>query len=183
MVDGVIIKMSSDDIRRHIVCRMLNRREGIDVLPHRQHYNTARMLAGTSSDTCAPLHDPVDLAVPLMDLMFIIIFLYIAKRSLIRHGSDGPRPVGLSVAKDHLRVFMGFTLVFPRKIQIDIRFLVPHKTEECLKGNVKAVLHQHLPAPRAFFIRHITARAAHEGLHFLGVKIIVKTVRAPVVGT
>ena len=181
MVDGMVVKMGGDDVRRHIVGRMLHRRERIDILPHGQHYDTAGMLPGASSDTGTSLDDPINLAVPLMDLVFVVVIFHITESSLVRHRRDRPRTVSLSMAEDYLRVFMRLTLVLPGEIQIDIRLLIPHKAEESLKRNVKAIFRQHLSALRAFPIRHITAGASHKGLHLLGVKIIIEAVGTPVV--
>ena len=112
----MVIKMRGDDIRRHIVSRMLYRRKGIDVLPHRKYDDTAWMLAGTSAHTGTPCHDPVDLAVSLSAPSLLIVILHIAKGRLIGQGSDRPRPEGLSGTENNLRIFVCLTLVFTGKV-------------------------------------------------------------------
>ena len=46
VIDRMIIKMGGDDIRRHIIRRMLHRRKRINVLTHRENNDSSRMLAG-----------------------------------------------------------------------------------------------------------------------------------------
>ena len=42
----MVVKMCGYDIRCHIICRMLYRRKGVDLLAQRQYNDTARMLSG-----------------------------------------------------------------------------------------------------------------------------------------
>ena len=167
MVDGVIVKMGGDDIRTGIICRVLHRRKGVDVLPVGQDDDSSRVLAGTAADAGTSLHDPIDLAVPFALPPLLVIVFHIAKRGLVRQSGNGPRPEGLSGAEDHFRIFVGAALVIPGEIQVDIRLLVPFKSQEGLEGNVKSVFCQHFPAHRALFVRHIPAAAAGVCFHFL----------------
>ena len=65
VVDGMVIEMRRYRVRRHIVCRMLHRGKGIDLLSDRQNNDTARMLSGGPAHADTALHDPVDLTVSL----------------------------------------------------------------------------------------------------------------------
>ena len=98
------------------------------------------MLPGAPAHARTARHNPVDLTGSLMPAPLLIIILYIAKRRFIRQRTDGARPVSLSVAENNLRVFMGLTLIFPGKVQVNIRLLISLKTKERLKGNVEPFL-------------------------------------------
>ena len=50
VVNGMVIKMSRNNIRSHIICRVLYRCKLIDVMPVRQYHNSSRMLSRTPSD-------------------------------------------------------------------------------------------------------------------------------------
>ena len=56
VVDGMIVKMGGDDIRTGIICRVLHRRKGVDVLPVGQDDDSSRVLAGTAADAGTSLH-------------------------------------------------------------------------------------------------------------------------------
>ena len=111
MVDGMVVKMGRDDVRRHIVGRMLDGRKGIDLLAQGQDYDTARMLARGPADTGTALQEPFDLAVALMDLFPLKVVLYIPVGCFVRYRRDGAGLKSLAVAENNFRVFMGLTLV------------------------------------------------------------------------
>ena len=173
VVNGMVIEVGRYRIRCHIVCGMLHRGKGVDLLSQRQHNDAARMLSGASSDSRTARDDPVDLTGTLLVAALLIIVFHIAKGGLIRQRGDGSGAEGLSGAEDYLRIFMGLTLVFTGKVQVDIRLLVALEAEEGFKGNVKAILFQQFSADRAVFVRHIAARPARIGLHLRGIKIAV----------
>ena len=165
MVDGVIIEMGRYNIRSHIICRMLHRSKGINVLPQRQYDDTTGMLSRTPSDSCTSLHNPVNLTGPFSCAPFFIIILYISERGFICQGSNGPGSIGLSGSEDDLRVFMCVTLVISREVQVNIRLLIPFESQEGFERNVKSILRKRFAADRAFLIRHIPATAAGIGSH------------------
>ena len=77
---------------------------------------------------------------------------------------------------------MGFTLIFSRKVQVNIRLLIPLKPQKGLKRNVKAVLYQVFPAYRTDLIRKVTACVSRICLNLRRIKITVMAGRTPVVG-
>ena len=103
--------MGRNNVRRHIVCRMLDRGKGIDFFPHRQYDYAARMLPGGPADAYASLYDPVDLAKTLVDAALFVVALDLAERCLICQRTDGPRAERLPGAENHLGIFMGLALV------------------------------------------------------------------------
>ena len=118
-----------------------------------------------------------------MPAPLLIVILHITVGRLVRQRTDGARPVSLSAAKDHFRVFMRLTLILTRKIQIDIRLLVPLEAEKRLERNIKPFLLQGCPTHRAVLVRHIAPGAAAVSPDLLGIKIIVMAFRAQIMGT
>ena len=182
VVNGVIVKMGCNGGGGHIVGRVLHRSKGVDLLSQGKHDDAPRMLSRSPPHSHAALNDAVDLAVALSASPFLIIFFHIAEGRLVRQGADGPCPEGLALAEDNLRVVVGLTLVFSGKVQVNIRLLVPLKSEESFKWNIKSVLFQERTADRAFLIRHIAARHAGKCLHLRRVEIIVAALGAVIVG-
>ncbi len=84
------------------------------------------------------------------------------------------------------RIVLGCTgvlaLVLAGKIQVDIRLLVPFKTQEGLEGNVKAVLDKRPAADRAVLVRQIAPCISRPGLDFGGIKIIIAAPGTAVMG-
>ena len=182
VIDGVIVKMRRDNVRGHIVGRMLNRRKGMDFLSVGQHHDTARMLACGTAHAHTALHDPVDLTVPLVLASFLVIILHITEGRLVRQRADGSGPEGLSLSENHLGVFMGLGLIITGKVQVDIRLLVSLESQEGLKRDVKAFLFQRRPADRAGLVRHVTAGCSRIFPHFLRLKVAVMAGRAVIMG-
>ena len=183
VVNGVIVKMCSDNIRGHIVGRMLHRSERIDILSKRQHHNTPWMLSCTSSDPCHPCCQALHLALAPVPLPLLKIVLHIPESRLIRKGCNGSRPEGLPCAEDNLRVLMSLGLVLTGKIQVDIRLLVPLKPQECLKRNVKSLLVKLLPTDRTVPVRHVHPRLAPVSFYIFFLKIHIVTFAAVIMGT
>src|SRR5699024_1906003 len=96
--------MGRNDIRIHIICRMLHRGKGVDVLTVRKNDNSSRMLPCTSPDSRTSLYDPVDLTVSLPAAPLFIIVLHKSECGLVRQGTDGPRAERLPFSKDDFRI-------------------------------------------------------------------------------
>ena len=80
VVDGMIVKVGCDNVRRHIVGRMLYRSKGVDILTVGKNNDSSRVLPRTSADSSTSLHDPVNFAIPLSASPFLIIILHKSKR-------------------------------------------------------------------------------------------------------
>ena len=182
-INGMIVKMGSYYIRIRIIRRMLNRSKGINVFTKRKNDNSARMLSGRSSDTGTSLHDPVNLAVSFMNSSFFIIIFYIAESSLIRQRTNRSRTECLSCSEDNLRIFMCLTLIFSRKIQVNIRLFISFKSKERLKWDIKSCFHKRCSAVWADRIRHITSCSSGIRFYFRGIKIIIMAFLAVIMGT
>ena len=137
----MVLKMSRNNIGCHIVGRMLNRCKGINLFPHRQYYDTSRMLSGGPVDSHAALHNPVYLTISLMHTMLFIIILYITECGFICQRTNGSGTESLSRTKNYFCIFMGFTLVITGEIKINIRLFISLKSKECFKWNIKTGFH------------------------------------------
>ena len=74
------------------------------------------MLSSGAPHAYAALHDPVDLAVALVDAPLLIVTFYKTECCFIRQGTDGSRTEGLSLSKDNLRVIVRLTLVLAGEV-------------------------------------------------------------------
>ncbi len=124
----MVFKMRRNNIRPHIVCRMLDRRKRIDFLPHWEHDDAARMLPGRTPDADTALHNPVNFTKTLMNAALLVIALDIAKRGFICQCTDRARPKRLPGAENNLGILVRLTLVITGKIEVNIRLLVSFKS-------------------------------------------------------
>ena len=76
MIDRMVLEMRCYDIRRHIICRLLDRCEGIDLLMPWKNDHTTRMLSGRTlnagTSDCQTFHLTASFR---DDSLFIDIFL------------------------------------------------------------------------------------------------------------
>ena len=138
------------------------------------------MLSGGTTDTCASLHDPVDLAVSLVHTTLFVIIFHITERCLIRQRTDRSGTESLSRTKDYFCIFMCLTLILTGEVQVDIRFLVSLESKECLKWNIKAFFQHLCPTFRADFIWHVTSGHSSEFFDFRRIKITVLAFRTEI---
>ena len=183
MVNGVIIKMSCNDPALHIVCRVLDRRELIDVMPVGKYDNTSRMLSCTAPDTRAPFCDTLNLTLSLSLFMILVIILHKAICRLIRKRTDRPCLKCMTLSKQHLCIFMGFRLIITGEIQVDIRLFITLESEESLKGDIESRFYKRFPAHRTVLIRHIEAAASGERSYLIRFKITVMALTAVIMRT
>ena len=159
-VDRVIIKVGGDDVARHIICRMLNRSEPVDVHAFGQNNDAARMLAGRSSDTGASLGETLKFARSLGDSLILEIVHGQPVGSLVSDRADRARLESLTGAEDYFRVCLGDALLVSGEVEVDIRLLISLESEERLERDVEAELAQLMSADRAYLIRHVRSAPA-----------------------
>ena len=116
MVNGMVIKMCSNGLDRHIIGRMLDRGEFVNLFPIRKNDDSARVLSRGSSYTDTALYDTVDFTRSFMLAAFLIIILDIAICRLIRKCTNRSGTERLSVTENNLTVSMGFTLILTGKV-------------------------------------------------------------------
>ena len=158
MIDAVIIKMRGYRAL-HIVGRVLDRGEGIDLLPVGKHDDASRMLSRRSPYLSAAYGKSLDLSpLHIRDLMILIVALYISIGGLELHGAYGPCLEGLSLSEDLLCIGMGLGLIISGKVKVYIRLLVALEAKKGLKGDIKAILYKGFSADGADSVRHVAAR-------------------------
>ena len=182
VVNGMVVKVGGHRGGGHIIGRVLYRGKGIDFLAQGKYDNTARVLSRGAAHAHAALHDPVDLAIALPCPPLLIILLHITESRLIRQCADGAGTEGLPLSKNDLGVIVGLTLIFTGEVKVDIRLLIPLKSKEGLKGNIKPVLFKGCTAHGTGLIRHIAARHAGKLPYLLGIKIIITAVGTVIMG-
>ena len=132
--------MGGDNIAVHIVGRVLDRSKLLNIPSNGKNNDPSRVLARGPAHSGAALDDPVDLTVPLpLSPLFIIIF-HIAECRLLRQSTDSSRLKGLSRTENNLYIPVGFSLIIPGEVQVDIRLLVSFKSQESFKGDIKSFL-------------------------------------------
>ena len=75
---------------------------------------------------------------------------------------------------------MGVRLIFARKVQVDIRFLISLESQESLKRDIKTFFFHLCSAVGTIPVRHIAAGHATEFLHFRRIKITVFALRTDI---
>lgn len=157
--DGVIIEMGRDGAAVHIVGRMLNRREEMNVHVARHDHNAGRMLARRRFDAHAAMGHLVDVGNVLFDALFLEEFLDVAERCLVGDSLDGTSAIDIVLAEQDFRVFMRDRLIGTGEVQVDIRDFIAVEAEEDGKRDVVAVFNHGFAADRAYFVRQVIAAA------------------------
>ena len=102
----MVVKMRCRDVNGHIIRRMLYRSKGINLLTHRQHNYTTRMLSRSTSNTDTALHYPVYLAISLSDTALLIIVFNVSKCGLVSKCTYGSGFKGLALSENNLGIFV-----------------------------------------------------------------------------
>lgn len=149
--------MGCDNIRVHIVCRMLNRTKLKDLMVVRTDYDAARMLTRRPLYARTVLRKSVFLVFIYRNVSLFKIFRDIAVSGLFRYRAYGPRLENVFITENNADVFMRLRLVFACEIKVDIGLFVPFEAEEgCERNRVAVPLHRR-SAVRTVHRRHIDA--------------------------
>ena len=176
----MVIKMRRDNIARHIVRRMLDRCEPVDIHAFRQNDYASRMLTGRSPNADAALCKPLKLTVLFRNAFILKIMPGQSVGRLFRDRTDRPGLECLSLAEDDLGISLRNPLLIAGEIQVYIRFLVTLESKECLERYIESHFLQGRAADRAIFIRHIRAAAASVSPDLIGIEINVVAFRTQV---
>ena len=155
LVDFVIVEVGGDDVRVHVVGRVLYRTKLVNLVVIGHDDDAARMLAGGSLHPGAVLGQPVRFEFIDRPLPFFEKFHYVAVGGLVCHRTYGTSLEYILFAEDGAYILVGYRLVFPGEVQVDIGFLVPVETQEGCERNGEAVTDQRCAAVRAVLFRHV----------------------------
>ena len=142
VVEVLELEVSGQQAARHIVRRVLDGAEVIDLIGIRHDDHAAGMLAGGTLDAGtaqrqAVLFRVVDRSPPLIQILFDVTV-----GRLVLNTGDGAGLEHVGLAEQLFRVAVDVGLVLAREVQVNIRLLVAVETKEGLERDVVAV-HQH----------------------------------------
>ena len=159
IMERVEIEVGGQNIRFHIICRMLYRREVIHIVITGHNHHAAGMLTSGTLDSSAANRKAVDFSRAVYQSPFFQILLYIAIGSLIGYRGNGAGLKHVVPAEQLFCITMGRGLVFPGEVQVDIRCLVSVKSQEGFKRDVMAVPVHLCTAFRTVLRRQVEAGA------------------------
>ena len=159
ILHAVVFKMGGDGIGVLGVRRVLHGGEILHIHVIRHHHQTAGVLARGAPHPHAALNEPILLGTGHLPAVLLQIVLDKGVHRLVLQGADGTGPEHLRLTEHLHGVAVGSGLIFPGKVQVDIRHLAAAVAQKCFKGDVEAVLDVLLPADGAELIRHIGAAA------------------------
>ena len=142
VVEVLELEVSGQQAARHIVRRVLDGAEVIDLIGIRHDDHAAGMLAGGTLDAGtaqrqAVLFRVVDRSPPLIQILFDVTV-----GRLVLNTGDGAGLEHVGLAEQLFRVAVDVGLILAREVQVNIRLLVAVETKEGLERDVVAV-HQH----------------------------------------
>ena len=116
MVNLMIVKMRGNNRAFHIICGMLHRGKGIDVLSVGKHDNAAGVLPCSSPDSGQTLHKAINLRISLLFSSFFVVILDHPVGGLFGKGTDGPGLKGIFLAENRSGVGMCLRLILSREV-------------------------------------------------------------------
>ena len=139
--------------RTHIVCRILNRTNIVNIHIVRYDDDPTWVLSGRPFDTGDTTDETIDFRIPIRQLILRLIPFDVAIRRLLSDRTDRSGTVDVIVTEQDFRIGMGLRLVFSTEVQIDIRYFIPFKSKERLERNVMTIFKQRDITFRTGFIR------------------------------
>ena len=116
MVNLMIVKMRGNNRAFHIICGMLHRSKGIDVLSVGKHDNSSGMLPCSSPDSRQPLHKAINLRISLLLSSFFIVILDHTVGGLLGKSTDCSGLKGIFLAENRSGVGMCFRLILTGEV-------------------------------------------------------------------
>src|SRR5690554_2582295 len=113
----------------------------MNIIFFRYYKYSSWMLACSSFNTCTTFNQPVGLCVCSNYSLIIKILFYITICCLLCYSTYSSCPKDITLTKKLFCKLMYPCLIFTRKIQVNIRYLVPVKAHKDLKGNIISELH------------------------------------------
>ena len=151
------LEVSGQQAARHVVRRVLDGAEIVDLVGVRHNDHAAGVLTRGALDAGAAQSQAVLLGVVHRAAALIQILFHIAVGGLVLNTGYGACLEHIGFAEQLLGVAVHVGLVLAGKVQVDIRLLVAVEAEKGLEGDVVAV-HQHPGAAvGAVFIRQVKA--------------------------
>ena len=112
----MIVKVRGNNRAFHIICGVLYRGKGIDVLTVGKNNNASGMLPCSSPDSGQALHKAINLRISLLFSSFFVVILNHAVGGLFGERTDGPGLKGIFLAENRSGVSMCFRLILAGEV-------------------------------------------------------------------
>ena len=142
VVEVLELEMRREQTARHIIRRVLDGAEIVDLVGIGHNHHAAGVLSGGALDTGAAQGQAVLLGVVDGPAAGLQILFDVAVGGLVLNAGHCTRLEHIGLAEQLLGVAVDVGLILAREVQVDIRLLVSVEAQEGLKGDVVAV-HQH----------------------------------------
>ena len=142
----------------HIIGWILNRCKVINIHVVRDNNDSTWVLSSRPLDSSSSLRQTLNFGVSVKLSIVALVALDKSISRLSCNGTNSSSPKGIFLTKDITHIQVSARLIFPREVQINIRYLVPVKSKEGLKRNILTVLAQLVATLWTVLIRHIKAR-------------------------
>ena len=162
-------KVGGQQAALHIVRRVLNGTEIINIKGGRHNNHAAGVLARGALDTGAAQAQAVFLSTVHGFATLFQIFFHITVSRFILQAGYSARLEHIFLAEQLLRIAVNVGLVHAGEVQVDIRLLIAVKAQEGFKRDIVAVHDHGFAADRAFFIRQVKAVHRHSIINPLAV--------------
>ena len=178
VVEVFELEVGGQQAARHVIGRVLDGAEIVDLVGVGHDDHAAGMLAGGALDAGAAQRQAVLLGVVDRSPPLFQIFFDVAIRRFVLNAGHGAGLEDVGLAEQLFGVAVDVGLVLAGEVQVDIRLLVTVKAQESLERDVVAV-HEHPGAAvGAVFVRQVEA-VIHAAV---GDELAVFALRAAVVG-
>ena len=152
------VKVGGLPLSCHIVSWILDRCKVINIHVVRDYNDSARVLSSRPLDSSGSLRQTLNFGVSVELPIVALVALDKSISRLSRNGTNGSSPKCILLTKNITHIQVSARLIFPREVQINIRYLVPVKSKEGLKRNILTILAQLVTTFWTVLIRHIKAR-------------------------
>ena len=151
------VKVSCLPFSSQVICWVLNRRKIINIHVIWNNDDSSWVLSSRSFNTCRTLRQSFYFCITIK---FIVIPLIAFHKTISCFGSDCTNRTstkGIFFTKNISNIQVSTRLIFSRKVQVNIRYLITVKTKEGFKRNILSIFTQLMPTMRTIFIWHIKA--------------------------
>ena len=179
VIHGMEVEVSGDDPLLHLIRRVVDGGEHIDVLILGDDNDARRVLPRSDLYVQAALAQPVYLRPAEMTPCAVHVVHNALIGLLFRYTGNGARPIGVVLAEHLLHILVGPVLILPGKVQIDIGGLIALKAQKDFKGDLIPALAVGCAADRAELVRQVHPAGIQAGIH---VKLAVSALGAHIVG-
>ena len=153
--NGMIVEMGRYNTAVFFISRILDGRKMMNIYIARNNHYSSGMLSRSIFNSRTTVNKTVDIRIVRRNAASLRPFLNIAVSRLILYGTDSPGTKYIIFTEKFFRILMSLRMIFPRKVQIDIGYLIALKTQENSKRNIMSVLFHRRAAFGTIFVRQV----------------------------